>query len=100
MSAAAALVRLEALLDEERTALGRLETARVVVLTAEKETLLATLVEEMPRAGRDERDHFGRLVENMRRNVILYAHARDCIRDAVLVMKTHAIAPKRVHVTG
>jgi hypothetical protein len=100
MSAANVLARLEALLEEEREALTRLEAPRVVVLTEEKEAIVLALSEGMSNASCDEREHFARLLEDMRRNVVLYAHARDCLRDAVLVLKAHTTAPKRIDVTG
>ena len=100
MSTTDVLDRLEALLEEEREALTRLEAARVVVLTEEKETIVLALSEGMPTASSDDREQFARLLADMRRNVVLYAHALDCLRDAVLVLKTHTTAPKRIDVTG
>ncbi len=81
-----ALARLEALLAEERAAIRTLDAGRVLELSLEKERLVEAL--RTPTASRSPApkppaDRLRRLGDDLRRNAVLLAHARDCIRDVV-----------------
>lgn len=81
-----ALDRIERLLDEERDALRRLDGARVEALTDEKATLVRGLPESLP--GRPDLAPRARAVAaGLRRNAVLLAHARDCLRDVLAAVQ-------------
>jgi hypothetical protein len=81
-----AVNRIEELLVEEREAIRRLDSERVANAAAEKEALLAQLA-GAPSA---ERTHVAPrlrgLIPALRHNGVLLAHARDCVRDALIVL--------------
>lgn len=82
MSPEQALDRIDQLLDEERAALRRLDGARVDALTDEKAALVRALQEcvaERP----DLAPRLRVTAAGLRRNAVLLAHARDCLRDVL-----------------
>lgn len=92
-----ALDRIEQLLDEERAALRRLDAARVDALTDEKTSLVLGLQDGLP--GRaDLAPRLRAMAAGLRRNAVLLAHARDCLRD-VLTSLQEAPAPASVHLS-
>lgn len=92
-----ALDRLEQLLDEERDALRRLDGARVEALTDEKSALVHALPESLP-ARPDLAPRLRALAAGLRRNAVLLAHARDCLRD-VLAVVHEAPGPAAAHLS-
>mgnify|MGYP003328076650 CR=1 FL=1 len=76
------LDRFEQLLDEERSALRQLDSARIDQFAAEK----AALMEALQHGLRDRPDltpRFRDVAAGLRRNAVLLAHARDCLRDVL-----------------
>ncbi len=91
------LDRIERLLDEERDALRRLDGARVDALTDEKAALIHGLHGSLP--GRaDLAPRMRAVAAGLRRNAVLLAHARDCLRD-VLAAVHEAPGPASVHLS-
>lgn len=80
------LDRIEGLLDEERDALRRLDGARVEALTDEKAALVRGLPEGLQ--GRpDLAPRVRAMAAGLRRNAVLLAHARDCLRDVLAAVQ-------------
>ena len=87
----AALSRLEALLLEERVAITSMDAVAVEAASFEKERLFSVL---MRADGTERRAHGARLrkvVVDVRRNGVLLAHARDCLRDVLLAVHGPAL---------
>ena len=91
-----ALDRFEQLLDEERSALRRLDSARIDQFAGEK----AELIESLQQSLRDRPDltpRFRDLAAGLRRNAVLLAHARDCLRDVLTTFQdlpgSRAVSP-------
>lgn len=78
-----ALDRLEALLDEERLALRRLDAAAVLSIAHQKESVLTALSEDGVLAVPELRDRVRAFVMHLRHNGVLLAQARDVVRDAL-----------------
>lgn len=78
-----ALDRLRAVLDAERAAIRSLDGAAVERFAAEKSSILDALHAAAARGDPGALDGLGALAEPLRRNVILLAHARDCLTDAM-----------------
>jgi len=74
--------QFDRLLEEERGAIRRLDGARVHDIAAEKADLFLALREST--RGRSElAPRFRDLAAGLRRNAVLLAHARDCLRDVL-----------------
>jgi len=84
------LDHIEALLDEERSAIARADSARVMELSVEKEgamnALLAGGIGDHP----ELLPQFRRMTERLRENLVLLVHARACVND---VLSTFAAGP-------
>jgi predicted nucleotidyltransferase len=103
------LSRLEALLDEERAAIVGLDAARVERAADEKQALLDALVRGAPLDAALQ-PRLGALRGALQHNLILLAHARDCVRDALAALRLGGLVPSgaggasrpasRIHVTG
>jgi hypothetical protein len=81
-----ALARLEAVLGAERAAIRKLDAGRVLELALEIEKLVAALRAAPPPRAPGQRPppaRMRKLADDLRRNAVLLAHARDCIRDVV-----------------
>lgn len=92
MDATSLVTELRALLESEREAIRRLDAARVEEIATEKQRLvdaIATVQPEPLIAALRE------LVHDLRRNAVLLAHARDCLRDVIA-----AAAPGAATVEG
>lgn len=100
MSAHAAAEELRALLVEERLAIRKLDSAAVAAAADRKQRLLdelsacaandhATVVAEL-----------GALVPELRRNGVLLAHARDCLRDAIAAARGDPAEDVSTRATG
>lgn len=86
-----ALARLEALLREERAAITAMDAVAVEAAAFEKERLFAVLART---DGSERRAHAVRLravVAELRRNGVLLAHARDCLRDVLVAVRGPAL---------
>lgn len=99
------LAQLRKLLEDERSAIRDLDAATILGLAESKESLLARLKAQSA-AGESGAITEGlrTLMPDLRQNLVLLAHARDCLRDAleavrgepiVAVAKTGAPAPLR-----
>ncbi len=100
--------RFELLLEEERVALRGLDGNRVGAIADEKSALIEQL-QQVGLAGRSELSPRLRdLSAGLRRNAVLLAHARDCLRDVLSVIhgaptgstKTPSAAPARISLRG
>ena len=84
---------LRAVLAEERAAIRSLDAIAVERAAATKERLIA----EIGAADEGEREPMLRelrlLREDLRRNLVLLAHARDCMRDAITRATPKGTAP-------
>lgn len=78
-----ALNRLAAVLDAERAAIRSLDGAALERHAAEKDAILGTLRSAVARGDSTALGGLRALAEPLRRNVILLAHARDCLGDAL-----------------
>lgn len=78
-----ALDRLEALLEEERLALRRLDSAAVLSIAHQKETVLTALSEDGVLEVPELRERVRAFVVHLRHNGVLLAQARDVVRDAL-----------------
>jgi len=109
MSPLLAIERLEALLEDEREALRRVDAERVAAIASDKEQLFDALV----RSGAFEKPALAarlrELVAGVRRNGVLLAHARDCAREACVALggvalhkagKPPTARPRALSVTG
>jgi hypothetical protein len=83
MTPDALLTELRAVLAAERDAIRGLDSAAIVTAAQKKEALLAIVTS----AGEAERPAFLRALvtvrEDLKRNLVLLAHARDFARDAL-----------------
>jgi len=108
MTEDSALSRLETVVRAEREAIGKLDSAAVLQFTEEKRALLEELTRELPR-GSIER--LQALRRDLQHNLILLAHARDLVRDALAAahvsvpiglgpLARNSSSPPRLRVTG
>jgi hypothetical protein len=84
MSLERTLQHLFTVLADERSALRAMDAARVELAANEKERLFGELLASGALHRKELRDAVARLVDELRRNAILLAHARDCTRDALV----------------
>lgn len=76
--------RMEALLDEERAAIARLDGTRVATIAAEKLALARELEQASPRPGDTAFRAMKRLVQGLRMNGVLLAQAHAILVDVLL----------------
>ena len=77
------LDRLDALLNEERLALRKLDANAVVSFAQEKESILTALSVDGVLATPELKERLQALVVHLRHNGVLLAQARDVVRDAL-----------------
>lgn len=82
MTPEARLDQIERLLDEERAAIRSLDGERVSAIADEKLSLLSDLQLRLE-GRRDLSDRLRTMTANLRRNAVLLANARDCLRDVI-----------------
>jgi hypothetical protein len=80
MTADQVLDRLDALLEDERQALRKLDSAAVSAYADEKLALVQALQELRYAHLAPRLQHLG---EGLRRNAVLLAHARDCLQEVL-----------------
>lgn len=78
--------RFEVILEEERAALRSLDGTRVDAIADEKTALLQDLQSHGLIGRADMAPRLRRLSSSLRRNAVLLAHARDCLRDVLSVI--------------
>jgi flagellar biosynthesis/type III secretory pathway chaperone len=78
--------RFETLLDEERVALRVLDGQRVSAIADEKTELIEQLQQTDVTERADLTPRLRDLSASLRRNAVLLAHARDCLRDVLSVI--------------
>ena len=74
--------QFDGLLEEEREAIRLLDGRRVHDIAAEKADLFLE-IRECTVGRADLTPHFRDLASELRRNAVLLAHARDCLRDVL-----------------
>lgn len=87
MSAEEILAQFEHVLAVEREAIRAANADAVLEAAMRKEKLAADLVEAGAWTRADMVDGLKRLVEDLRNNGVLLAHARDCLRDAIAALQ-------------
>ncbi len=80
------LNQFETLLEEERAALRTLDGTRVDAIDDEKSAFLRNLQSHKLDGRADLTPRLRRLSSGLRRNAVLLAHARDCLRDVLSVI--------------
>ena len=93
MTPAELLDRVDVVLQEERTALTSLDARKVEELASEKQTLFAQLAE--CGLGAEHLDRMRAVYEGLRRNLVLLAGARDCVKDALFAARGNPRGPGR-----
>jgi hypothetical protein len=106
MDGADVISSLDALLRDERAAIVRLDAAAVERAAEQKQALLAALSAGPP-LDAAAAARLGALRPALQHNLILLAHARDCLRDALAAVHLGARGARggrhpraRLHVTG
>jgi hypothetical protein len=93
-----AIIELGQLLKEERDAIRQLDGARVLIYAERKESLLRGL----GTLSKENTERLHALAPALRHNSVLLAHARDVLRDALVVARTElgATTPTRALPAG
>ena len=88
------LLRLRDLIEHERKVIRTRDSAAILETAEQKEALLQTL-QRHAAAGRGPavRDALRELVPALRQNLVLLAHARDCLRDAIEAVRGEVLPP-------
>lgn len=91
MTADEIVTDIRAVLEEERSAVRRLDAQGVVRTTATKATLFARLQDTAKTGSPEDKQAIARalktLREDLRYNLILLAHARDTLREVVEITR-------------
>jgi hypothetical protein len=106
MTADEILAEFKVVLADERAAIRKADATAVLQAAAKKEKLAADLVECGAWTNPDLLGGLSKLVEELRNNGVLLAHARDLLRDAIAAL--HGAPPNalvkrtglRLSVTG
>jgi hypothetical protein len=85
---------MRAALAEERDALRRLDVEGVTRATAAKERVLARMLETPPAERPPLIAALAELKNELRQNLVLLAHARDSVRDAIEVVAKKCPRPR------
>jgi hypothetical protein len=83
VNAHAAAEELRALLEEERIAIRTMDSAAVAASAERKVRLLEVLSACAANEQQTVVTELGALLPELKRNGVLLAHARDCLRDAI-----------------
>jgi len=84
------LARFEHILDEEKFAIERIESDRLVAIAGEKESLTHALLASDFTEHQQLVERFVALTTRIRSNMVLLAHARACLRDVVETLSVPA----------
>lgn len=84
MTAGELVQAMRALLSAERKAIRRLDSAAVEQSSQAKEALLAEVLRADPSERAPLLEGLALVHAELTRNLVLLAHARDCMRDAIL----------------
>lgn len=93
MNAEELLTQMRAVLATERDAIRRLDSATVAESAKKKEALLAAV------SGATDADKpalvqaLAAVREDLKRNLVLLAHARDCVKEAITIATPRAGRP-------
>ena len=92
------LLRLRELIDNERKVIRTRDSAAILKTAEQKEALLASLKRHADEGhAQAVKDGLRELVPALRQNLVLLAHARDCLRDALETLRGEAMAPMSVN---
>lgn len=85
---------LRSTLDAERAAI-RTRSSEAILKTAEQKEALLDALKRHAAAGQGPavRDALRELVPALRQNLVLLAHARDCLRDAIEAVRGEVLPP-------
>jgi hypothetical protein len=86
MTADEILAEFKVVLADERSAIRKADAKAVLATATKKETLAAALVETGAWTRSDMLAGLTALVDELRNNGVLLAHARDCLRDAIAAL--------------
>jgi hypothetical protein len=86
MSADEILAEFKVVLADERDAIRKADAKAVLLTATKKEKLAAELVDCGAWKNPDLLAGLSKLVEELRNNGVLLAHARDCLRDAIAAL--------------
>jgi hypothetical protein len=84
------IASLRTALAAEREAVRKLDAKSVARLSLEKQRIIGALMGSDPAARRELADALGPLREELRRNLILLAFARDHLSDAIATVRPRA----------
>lgn len=85
---------LRSLIERERAAIRTRDSEAILHAAQQKEAILASLRRHADAGhGAAVRDGLRDLVPLLRQNLVLLAHARDCLRDAIEAVRGEAIPP-------
>lgn len=92
------LLRLRDLIENERKVIRTRDSKAILETAEQKEALLASLQQHAAHGhGQAVKDGLRELVPALRQNLVLLAHARDCLRDALEVVRGEMSAPLSVN---
>ena len=106
MSADEILAEFKVVLADERVAIRKADAKSVLLAATKKEKLATELVDSGAWSRGDMLAGLSSLVEELRNNGVLLAHARDCLRDAIAALHgapSHEVLKRtgvRLSVTG
>jgi hypothetical protein len=88
------ILRLRELIDHERKVIRTRDSAAILQTAEQKEAILASLKRHAEGGhGQAVKDGLRDLVPALRQNLVLLAHARDCLRDAIESVRGEALPP-------
>ncbi len=92
------LLRLRELIDSERKVIRTRDSKAILETAEQKEAILASLRRHAEAGhGHAVKEGLRELVPALRQNLVLLAHARDCLRDALEVVRGELAAPLSVN---
>ena len=92
------LLRLRDLIEHERKVIRTRDSAAILETAEQKEAVLAALRKHAEDGySREVREGLKDLVPALRQNLVLLAHARDCLRDAIETLRGEVVSPLSVN---
>ncbi|MFO0592813.1 MAG: hypothetical protein U0441_35040 [Polyangiaceae bacterium] len=88
------LIRLRDLIEQERQVIRTRDSAAILAMAEQKEAVLASL-KKHAEDGQSQavREGLKDLAPALRQNLVLLAHARDCLRDAIETLRGEVMSP-------